>query len=477
MRNLLVTVLLLLCCSASCPAGETLKLGYFDVDASPPIGSPMAYNTTIEVLSPLRCRGIVLLGADTPIVLCAVDWIEIANEGHRFFREELARAAETTVERVSVHVLHQHDAPWCDFSADQLAEEQGIHREIFDSAFARDVIQRAAVAVRNAVKKVEIITDVGLGEAVVEEVASNRRILGVDGKVKSVRYTATNDPELRAAPEGVVDRKLKSIGFWNGERRLVELTYYATHPQSYYRTGKANPDFPGMARDQRQETTAIPHVHFNGAGGNIGAGKYNDGSHELRGILAERVVKGMTRAWESERRFPVTSKDASWNVVGVALPLAPHLDEERLVSRLQNKQLPNRDRVNAACELAWVRRCHRGDKIDIGCLSLGKARILHLPGELFVEYQLAAQEFRPDLFVAMAAYGDCGPWYIGTAIAYEQGGYETAPTSSLVAPQVETVLIEAIQKLLDASRKHTERLGSEAARREIEFARKSSSAK
>ena len=35
-------------------------------------------------------------------------------------------------------------------------------------------------------------------------------------------------------------------------------------------------------------------------------------------------------------------------------------------------------------------------------------------------------------FVAMAAYGDYAPWYIGTAIAYEQGGYETSrhlPTS------------------------------------------------
>ncbi len=108
--------------------------------------------------------------------------------------------------------------------------------------------------------------------------------------MKAVRYTATNDPALQAAPEGVVDRKLKSISFWNNDRRIVELTYFATHPQSYYRTGKANPDFPGMARDQRQETTGVPHVHFNGAGGNIGAGKYNDGRPELRPILADRVA-------------------------------------------------------------------------------------------------------------------------------------------------------------------------------------------
>jgi len=75
--------------------------------------------------------------------------------------------------------------------------------------------------------------------------------------------------------------------------------------------------------------------------------------------------------------------------------------------------------------------------------------LLHLPGELFVEYQLAAKAMRPDLFVAMAAYGDYAPWYIGTAVAYEQGGYETSPEASNVAPDAEAVLLSAIRKLLD----------------------------
>ena len=73
--------------------------------------------------------------------------------------------------------------------------------------------------------------------------------------------------------------------------------------------------------------------------------------------------------------------------------------------------------------------------------------MLHLPGELFVEYQLAAQKIRPEQFVAMAAYGDYGPGYIGTGVAYPQGGYETGPHASLVAPNVERVLIDVITKL------------------------------
>ena len=67
--------------------------------------------------------------------------------------------------------------------------------------------------------------------------------------------------------------------------------------------------------------------------------------------------------------------------------------------------------------------------------------------------QLAAQQLRPELFVAMAAYGDYAPGYIGTEIAYSQGGYETSPGASKVAPQVEEVLMSAIRKLLEAGEK------------------------
>ena len=98
-----------------------------------------------------------------------------------------------------------------------------------------------------------------------------------------------------------------------------------------------------------------------------------------------------------------------------------------------------------------MRRCQAGDQIDVQCLRLGRARILHLPGELFVEYQLAAKAMRPDLLVALAAYGDYAPWYIGTKVAYSQGGYETGPDASNVAPEVEGVLMGAMRKLLSSS--------------------------
>jgi hypothetical protein len=203
-----------------------------------------------------------------------------------------------------------------------------------------------------------------------------------------------------------------------------------------------------MARDQRQQATGVPHIHFDGAGGNIGAGKFNDGAHENRQILADRVAQGMARALEATRKTPITASDLVWEVLPVALPVAPHLEEGRLVAALEDETAKPEARAKAANDLIWLRRCKSGESIELSCLHLGRARVLHMPGELFVEYQLAAQKQTPDGFVAMAAYGDYGPGYIGTEIAYSQGGYETQPRSSLVAPGVERVLMDAIARLL-----------------------------
>src|SRR5436189_5863308 len=120
MQPLSLSFVLLLATSAAIRAGDSadkadltaIKVATFDVDATPPLGSAMAYDPVkrLDDLT-LRCRGIVIGGAGKPIILCAVDWIGIANEGHDQFRERLADAAGTSRERVAVHTLHQHDAP------------------------------------------------------------------------------------------------------------------------------------------------------------------------------------------------------------------------------------------------------------------------------------------------------------------------------------------------------------------------------
>src|SRR5688500_8235507 len=78
------------------PLAAGLRLATFDIDATPPIGSHLAYDPVTNKWDlGLRARGIILLGSGEPIVLCAIDWLGIANEGNDAFREAIARAAGT----------------------------------------------------------------------------------------------------------------------------------------------------------------------------------------------------------------------------------------------------------------------------------------------------------------------------------------------------------------------------------------------
>lgn len=480
-RTLLSTTLLLLgilapgesSCRAAEPAAGGLRISVFQSDATPPLGTPVAYALARKIEDPLTARGIVLLGAGRPIVLCAVDWISIANGGHDEWRQSLADAVGTTRDRVAVHVLHQHDGVRCDFTSEELLAARGFGGKRFDVPFVRKAIADAAKAAKASLEKARPVTHLGVGEAKVEKVASNRRILGADGRVAISRSSSYRIPEpilsrLQAeakrqgydlsasrvqealdAPEGVIDPMLKMVTFFDNDQPIVSLSYYATHPQSHFGKGDVTSEFVGLARAEFEKAHKGPTlVHFNGAAGNIAAGKYNDGTPEMRKTLTARMLDGMQRAWAATKKAPLTAADCEWRVHPVRLPLASYLDVDKLRATLADNNASEADRMRAGTKLAYALRVTHGDPIELSALRLGRVYLVHMPGELFVEYQLAAQKMRPTDTVCMAAYGDGGPGYIGTEIAYSQGGYETQPSSSNTAPSVERVLMDGLRVLL-----------------------------
>lgn len=431
---------------------ESLQVATFKVDATPPLGSPLcegAVPPAKSITDPLSARGIVLTGAGKPIVLCAVDWVGIANASHDAWRAALAEAAGTEPARVCVHTLHQHDAPGCDMSCEELLASRGLRGHTSDGDFSKRAIAAAAGALREAMGQLQPVTHVGVGSARVEGVASNRRLLGPDGRVQHVRFSSCKDPAVRALPEGVIDPLVRVVSFWNGDKPVAVLSYYATHPQSFYGEGDVSADFVGMARDEREAALpGVPHIHFCGAGGNVAAGKYNDGTPPVRPELAGRLADGMRRAWVATARVPLSPADVEWRTAEVALPLRDIATDAPAMFRvLDDPQAPVGARVNAARNLAYTLRVQGGGRQTLACLRLGDVYVLHMPGELFVEYQLAAARMKPHSTVCMAAYGDYGPGYIGTEISYGQGGYETSPVSR-TAPEVEKALMDGMAELL-----------------------------
>jgi len=441
------------CASLAANAGE-VYVSTFESDATPPMGAPLCgggIKPALSVDDPLAARGIVIFPEDqAPIVLVTVEWVGIANASMDRWRKALAEAAGTDIARVSVHVTHPHDAPYVDESVDAVLADQGLGGSMMEVPSSIVAVEKAAAALRESLAHKHRVTHFGHGQGIVKEVASNRRVLGPDGKVKAVRWSATPDPAVRAEPEGTIDPLVRLVSFWDGETPVAALTYYACHPQSKYGDGRVSADFPGLARDLISEELGIPVLHFDGAGGNVTAGKYNVGDIANRKVFAQRMVDGMHAAWTSTTKYPIVRNEVTWESLELALPLRSEVDEAHERAVLADKSLDIGLKKNAAEEIVWLERARAGVKTPVSCLGLGPIRVLHMPGELFIEYQLAAQAMRPDLPVAMAAYGEYGMGYIGTEISYAQGGYETGMYVSRTAPQVEGVLMDAMRGLLGA---------------------------
>lgn len=430
------------------------ELATFSVDVTPPVGHQLftgGGKESIAVNDPLFAKGFVISGAqlDQPVVFVSVDWSEIRNDAFDRWRDALADAVGTERARVFVSAIHQHDTPLADLTAQRILEEAGADTQLIDLKFHEETVKKVAAAAKEAWKNPRTISHFGIGKAEAEELASNRRFVNSEGEVSYGRGSSGNLPG-RIAPVGTIDPRVKTLSFWEGEEAVCALSIYATHPMSYYRTQRISADFPGMARAARQEKTPETlQIYASGASGNVTVGKFNNGQKEMRAVFADRLEKAMAKAWENTTRHPLSQMTFR----SEPLILAPQTEglfaEENLRSVLLDESKDRMTRGKAALGLSWQKRCASGQPIDVPLLELeaGKVQLLLLPAEIYVEYQIAAQEMGKDSFVLTAGYGESGPGYIPTKKA-ESEGDSNIKGWSWIAPGQEDRVLAVLEKLL-----------------------------
>lgn len=431
-------------------SGKTqFAISPFRFDVTPPPGHSLCggWIKPVEgVDDELEAIGFVLHGSGKPIVLCAVDWTGLLNDANRRFREVLAAATGTTADRVAVHSVHQHNAPFACLNAQEIVGMQEGLPHIVQVDFFEEVLERAEKAARKSLDHTVPLTHIATGEGRVEKVASNRRIhRDENGKIVAMRGSSCKDPVLRAMTEGKVDPDLRTIAYYSGAKKIAACHYYATHPMSYYGDGRVTSDFTGLARKRLQRAEPeCTHIYFTGCAGNVSAGKYNDGSKEQRPVLAERIFAGMTRAAETLKPIPLST--IQWRTADVLPTARDGFSIEELEKQIEDDKQRVVNRNRPAYRWAWMKRLQRGEPLLLSSLHLNDAATLHMPAESFIEYQLRANKMTGDRFLATAAYGDGGPWYIPTAEEYPAGGYEVSVAFS--EPSIDKLLTEAMTKLL-----------------------------
>lgn len=429
--------------------GETVRIAPFRFEVTPPIGHPLCggWITPVKAVSDsLEAIGFVILGAGEPIVVCAVDWTGLLNEAHVAWRSALAEAAGTSPDRVAVQCVHQHDAPFVCLASEALIAEEKAGLQIVDLSFFRECLERGRQAVAGALQRMKPLTHTASAQSRVERIAGNRRVeIGPDGKVVRMRGSACKVPELIALPEGLIDPMLKTVAFYSGDEKVVSCHYYACHPMSHYGRGEVSSDFVGLARKRMQEQEpGCVHLYFTGGAGNIAAGKYNDGTPEARVEMTGRLYDAMVAA---ERKLTATPlKKVSWVTHDLLPEVNPVFTEAGDLTQMKNAANGAASRIRPAMRVSWIRRIASKTPIVLSALHLDDVTLLHLPAESFVEYQLRAQQIAPSRFVATAAYGDGGPWYIPVKEAYPQGGYEVSVANC--ASSVDDQLTAGMRELL-----------------------------
>jgi len=418
-----------------------LRVAPFRADATPDMGEPLIWVTpTAKVLDPLYAKGIVLESKGKRYVMCAMDWCGVSGRTHRMLREALAKGARTKSEFVTLHTVHQHSAPYIDgdgyaLMAKLLPKPPLMMSDRYLAKLANALMSAASAAPFHDVDQI------GLGEARVERVASARR-LKVDGKLVIRFSTDGKDPAKAAMPEEPIDPMLRTLTFADHGKPVVRLHYYATHPQTFCCDGRVSGDMLNAAREEfeKQDGGAL-QINFDGAGGNVTVGKYNDGSQAARRALAERLRTGMANAAASTKWIPVSGDAVVWKAQGVRLPprkdLAVHEEILRNPAKRTDIEL-----YRAAIAVAFARR---KQPVVLTSLHIGnKVRILHMPGEPLLEFQNFARGLADNVLVA--GYGDLQTGYLCPDLAYEEGGYE--PSASNAGPGTEAILKAAITKLL-----------------------------
>ena len=432
--------------------GSTYKVATFTVDVTPPLGEPLLaglYEPARKIDDPLYAKGLVLVGPEKPIVIVAVDFCEIRTTSYQRWRKVIASAANSTPDRVLVTSLHQHEAPLADVEGQRVLEEYQISTgKICTPAYHEDCIQKTGAAVRTAMRQARAVTHFGFGEGKVDHVASNRRAELPNGTITFQRSSTTTNPAVRNAPEGLIDPHLKTLSFWNHDEPIAALSCYSVHAQTHFRTGSVTGDFTALARSLRQKQTPNTfQVYAAGCSGDTTVGKFNDGDPRNIPILAERLRKGMEEAWKDTQKRPLDKL----NLRSVPLPLRVRNEagfseaDER--SLLADKNRPFKEHALAAMGSGWRRLKAKGYQLELPVVDLGPALLILAPGESFVQYQLWAQEMRPDAFVVVMGYGECAPGYLPTTKALTEGWKDE--TWSWAEPtSCEEIMLKALRSVL-----------------------------
>ena len=414
-----------------------LKIAFDCIDVTPQYNGLIGFSVPekkVPARDGLFARLFLLQDDEKSSLIISLDYGGLYCSAYDQWRKMLAEAVNIPENRVILHCMHQHDAPFVNIEATRYLDLE-LDWSWFD--IVKENVKNAAVALFD---KLQVVDEIGWSETRVHGYAANRRVRMDDGSI-AVRYSRCHNQEVRNMPVGVIDPMLRTLGFYNDNGQLLAAwSFYASHPQVGNEGKRFSADAPGEAMMQlARRYPGVVNSFFNGCFGNITAGKYTsltdmDGNIKHFGkIIADAVELNL----QSMHKVKVES--FSWERDVFEFPVR-HFSDEELQKRHKT--------VQAALRAGEDYGKLYGEDYAVELLTVGDVKIIFVNGELFIEYQLFAQGLIPD--EKLAVVGNCGDtfYYIGTADALKDpAGYEVQ-SFCRVMPEFEELFENSLKKLL-----------------------------
>ena len=398
----------------------------------------------IPIYGDLYARALVLEDGRQSLAIVTLDMTSISYERTEVLLESINQATGILKENIVINCSHTHNEP--DESDPNIKESPSFEAELADNL---------ARIVKNAVDDLQPAT-VRVGREPVQ-IAYNRRLMKDDGEIT-----------MAPNPSGAMVPWVDVLGAYGTNGECIGVLFsYAAHPviimdfdhaPSHVHT-VVGPDYPGFAIGHLRgllgsngEAEGV-FMFAQGCGANINGFPLRGGfgACDAAGLSLACAVRRAMHGFETVPSTPLKtqSQTLSLPLQQPSVELCKELLAEEPTSRHYQRLLERAENgVHETIPLP-MRAFAVGDELCI----------LSLPGEMFAEYQLFADETSPFKHTLVFGYTNGNSGYIATKKDYDlglDGGYEASlkhrlPPEASVEGQIQEGITRLLSELKSAN--------------------------
>ena len=435
------------------------------------------YRPAETVLDPLYAKAVVLDNGRKRIVVITLDVTIITEEYAGAIRREVSQRCGVAYEAVLVHALQTHSAPGMGkvmLDPDlplELPEEMAFAYG-GEPGYSQFAAEKAVLAARRAAENLRPVK-MGFGRGIADKLAFNRRLVTRRGNVVMPgMWNEAGDP---AGPtdllyyEGPTDPEIGVICLRDSDMNMVAvLLHFTCHPVNVFNQKRSwnavSADWPGAWSAETQKAfggDCVPLV-LNGCCGNQNPWDPFEPDFKPDHLRMGRALFGVSESVVKRMRFTEDDTlDFRCDRVNLQYREVP-AERKRMADKILSEypgpadagrqgEFTHNDWFMAASTKS-IEICKKRSPempYEIHVFRLGGSALAGLPGEPFVEGQLALKTSSPAAYVIPV---HCTSQYIGylpIREAYARGGHEANELCTYWAKTAPGSLEKVVEKARD----------------------------